>query len=206
MLIKKIGAYRNDASRVIVYFEDRSYITIDALEAERLKIKPGAELDAALIPELSEKSRAAAARTTAARLVGRVMMSRKTLLTKLADRGFNEEEAGSALEWLVSVGAMDDAEYGKMLVGYYRDRGFGVRRIREELRKRGLEREDIDELLEEPVDMQKEIIEYIKKRTYGHEVDRALINKITNALVRRGHSYSDIKEAFHADEIELGDE
>ena len=39
MRITKIDAYRNDLSRVIVYFEDRSFLTVDARRAEELKLK-----------------------------------------------------------------------------------------------------------------------------------------------------------------------
>lgn len=203
MIVKKIDAYRNDNSRVIVYFEDRSYITVDALEADRLGLKAGMELDDHILPALGEDSRSSAARATAARIVGRHSMSCKTLMEKLRDRGIAEADAAAALEWLCDLGIMDDLKYGDMLVRHYRAKGFGNRRIREELRQRGISREDMDTLLEEAVDMQDEILGYIKKRIRGKELDRSLASKIEGALVRRGHSFEEIRSAFHALEIEM---
>ena len=38
MRITKVDAYRNDLSRVIVYFEDRSFLTVDARRAEIMQM------------------------------------------------------------------------------------------------------------------------------------------------------------------------
>lgn len=203
MIVKKIDVYRNDNSRVIVYFEDRSYITVDAMEADQLGIKAGMELDETILSALSENSRRSAARTTAARIVGRHSLSCKTLMDKLRDRGITETDATAALDWLCELGIMNDLKYGDMLVRHYRMKGFGNRRIHEELRRHGISREDIDSLLEETVDMQDEILEYIKKRIRGKELDRRLTSKIEGALVRRGHSFEEIRSAFRVLEIEM---
>lgn len=196
MKISKIDAYRNDLSRVIVYFEDRSYITVDALKAEKLGLKTGMELDAASVSSLSEQSARSAARAAAARIVGRNSMSCMTLLKKLREKGVADDDAKEALNWLIDLGIMDDRQYGQILLAHYRSRGFGNRRIREEMRNRGIQREDIDALLTEEVDMQCEICAFIQKRARGQEIDEKLRAKITNALIRRGHSYEAISSAF----------
>ena len=108
MKISKIDAYRNDLSRVIVYFEDRSYITVDALKAEKLGLKTGMELDAASVSSLSEQSARSAARAAAARIVGRNSMSCMTLLKKLREKGVADDDAKEALNWLIDLGIMDD--------------------------------------------------------------------------------------------------
>lgn len=196
MRISKIDAYRNDLSRVIVYFEDRSYITVDALKAEKLGLKAGMELDAGSISELSQQSARSAARAAAARIVGRNSMSCATLLKKLREKGVADDDAQEALCWLIDLGIMDDRKYGEILLAHYRARGFGNRRIREEMRSRGIRREDVDALLTEEVDMQDEICAFIEKRARGQEIDEKLRAKITSALVRRGHSYEAISSAF----------
>ena len=202
MIIKKIDLYKNDHSRVIVYFEDRSYITIDARRAGELNLRPGMEISQEDLPELEADSRASAARATAARIIGRHSMSCATLLKKLCDKGFSEIEAKEALDWLCELGIMDDLQYGESIVSHYRARGMGNRRIREELRNRGISREDTDTLLQDPVDMQDEILDFIKKKVTNLPVDIKLRAKITNALVRRGHSYDAIYDAFRRFEQE----
>ena len=195
MIIRKIDVYRNDLSRVIIYFEDKSYITVDASRAARLNLKAGDDIGAETLSELSEESKRSAARATAARIVGRHSLSCATLLKKLRERGISDEDAWAALNWLIELGIMDDEQYAKTLLAHYRARGFGNRRIYEEMRNRGLSRETIDLVLDD-ADMHDEIIEFITKRAKGAELDDKLKGKITNALVRRGHSFEAINSAF----------
>lgn len=201
MIIRKVDAYRNDLSRVIVYFEDKSYITIDAERARNLNLKAGDDIGEAELCELSETSKKSAARACAARIVGRHSMSCATLLKKLRERGIGDEDAKDALNWLIDLKIMDDEQYAMDLLSYYRARGFGNRRIYEEMRNRGLSREIIEAALDDK-DMHSEILDFIKKRARDAEIDEKLRVKITNALIRRGHSYDAIKEAFY--EIEHG--
>lgn len=196
MRITKIDAYRNDLSRVIVYFEDRSFLTVDARRAEELKLKPGMELDDAMRDTLAGQSGKSRARELAARIVGRNSISCSMLLRKLRDRGATEDDAQAALDWLISLGIMDDMRYGEILVSHYRARGFGNRRIREELRARGVPREVSDTLLADEPDMRDDILAFIYKRAPGGYPEEKLRAKITAALVRRGHSYEAISAAF----------
>lgn len=196
MLIRKINAYKNDLSRVIVYFEDKSYITVSAETARSLNLKAGDNMDEATIKELTDEISGNVARATAARIVGRSNMSCATLLKKLKDKGISENDANDALSWLIELGIMDDEQYAKNLLAHYRARGFGNRRIYEEMRKRGIDREVIDGVIDD-ADMGDEILEFIEKKTRGIELDEKLRGKITNALIRRGHSYDDIKSAFN---------
>ena len=80
MRIKSVRAFRNDVSRVVVYFEDRTYITVDALEAKRLKLAPGMEIDEGQLPALSEESRRHAARVKAVQITGKRNLSRAELI------------------------------------------------------------------------------------------------------------------------------
>ncbi len=193
MIIRKINAYRNDLSRVIIYFEDKSYITVLAERAKNLKV--GDDISEKELVELSDSSRQSAARATAARIVGHSSMSCATLLKKLREKGVAESDANDALSWLIELGIMNDAEYAKMLLSHYRNRGFGNRRISEEMRKRGISREVIDEVLDD-CDMHNEILEFIKKKSHGAEIDEKQKAKIVNALIRQGHSYDAINTAF----------
>ena len=195
MVIRKVNSYRNDLSRVIIYFEDKSYVTVPAERARALDLKAGDVVDETLIEELSHEARGSAARATAARVVGRSAMSCATLLKKLREKGIDDESANAALSWLVDIGIMDDKAYAKNLLNHYRARGFGNRRIAEEMRIRGISHDIIDEIIDER-DMSDEILEYIEKKTRSAKLDDKLRVKITNALIRRGHSYDDIKKAL----------
>ena len=206
MKIAKIHAYRNDASRVIVYFTDRTYLTVDACEAERLHLKPGMELDATLLPALSEESRRNAARIKAVQITGKRSLSTGELKKKLLERGIAAPDADAAIAWMVELGALNDAEYAAMLVRHYRGRGFGTTRVREELRKRALKKEQIEEALSEPCDQSAEILKFLQQKTRGRMLTPDIKRKLTAALLRRGHGYEEIRAGFSALDVEIEEE
>ncbi len=205
MKITKISPCRTDRSRVMVYFEDWSYCKVDMLRAKALDLKPGAEIDAEILPELDEDSRRGKARETAARALGRRNMSSSELRRKLKDKGIGESDAEEAVQWAQDVGAVNDEAYAGMLLRHYRSKGFGDIRIRQELLRRGISDDMCKEILSERADMTEEILEFLRKKLKGSEPSPDDIRRLTAALQRRGHSFSDIRAAFSQLEIEMED-
>ncbi len=204
MRIKSIRAFRNDVSRVVVYFEDRTYLTVDALEAKRLKLAPGMEIDADQLPALSEESRRHAARVKAVQITGKRNLSRAELIKKLGEKGFSEEDSVSAAEWLGDLGVLDDTAYAEMLVRHYRAKGFGDLRVREELRRRGIEKDlAVSVLADAPQDTNDAVVTFLKQKLRGKELDEEMKRKLSAALMRRGFTWADIQSGFLA--IERGD-
>ncbi len=204
MRIKSIRPYRNDVSRVVVYFEDRSYITVDALEAKRLGLCDGMELTPDTLPALSEESRRHAARVKAARICGKKLYSKRELMKKLIDHGINEHDAKDAVAWMESLGAVDDIAYAGVLVRHYRAKGFGDMRIREELRARGIPKELAQSVLEEyKEDTFDPIRAFLEKKLRGRTPSDAEKRKLIAALQRRGFAYEEIQSVFSA--FERGD-
>ena len=71
------------------------------------------------------------------------------LCAKLVEKGAEPDEARAAVRYLVRVGFIDDARYAAMVVRHYAAKGYGVGRVREELRRRKLDRELWDAALAE---------------------------------------------------------
>ncbi|MBQ3055844.1 MAG: RecX family transcriptional regulator [Oscillospiraceae bacterium] len=204
MRIRSVRPFRNDVSRVVVYFEDRTYLTVDALEAKRLKLAPGMEIDAESLPALSEESRRHAARVKAVQIAGKRSLSRAELMRKLGEKGFSEEDSESAADWLCEMGVLDDTAYAEMLVRHYRAKGFGDLRVREELRRRGIERDLVATVLEENTqNPQDAIVTFLRQKLRGKELEEETKRKLAAALMRRGYTFADIQSGFSA--IERGD-
>ncbi len=205
MRITKISPCRTDKSRVMVYFEDRSFCKVDMLLARQLGLKPGDTVDGEILPALNEDTRRAKARETAARVLGKRNMSRAELNRKLGEKGISPEDAEYACRWAIEVGVIDDEAYAQMLMRHYRSKGFGNVRIRSELSRRGIDAGMISILLEEEVDMSAEIRDFIQKKLKGNRADPDTVRKVTAALMRRGHSYSQIRATFKSFEIDMED-
>ncbi|MDA8101194.1 MAG: regulatory protein RecX [Nitrospiraceae bacterium] len=75
--------------------------------------------------------------------------SRFEVEQKLRDREFPQEIIGSVIEHLLRLGYLDDAQFASQwAAGRVRTRGFGRRRIEQELRMRGIDRETVRDVLQ----------------------------------------------------------
>ena len=80
----------------------------------------------------------------AARLLAYRALSARALRDKLIAKGCAEEAADYAIAYLQAHGFQDDQKYAESTVRSYTRRGYGTLRIRQELRRRGVEREEAD--------------------------------------------------------------
>ena len=71
-------------------------------------------------------------------------LSAKMLRDKLIAKGHDEEAADYALAWLAERSLLSDAQFAESVVRSYTRRGYGAARIRQELQRRGISREDAD--------------------------------------------------------------
>ena len=77
------------------------------------------------------------ARKRALRLLEKRDYSRKMLIDKLTEKGASDEEAAEVADWLCETGVVNDARYAELVVRHYARKGYGRRRITEELYRRG---------------------------------------------------------------------
>ena len=71
-------------------------------------------------------------------------LSAKMLRGKLLAKGHDEEAADYALAWLTERSLLSDGQFAESVVRSYARRGYGAARIRQELSRRGISREDAD--------------------------------------------------------------
>ena len=91
---------------------------------------------------------------------------------------------------------IDDLETAKQLVRSACLRGYGAARIRQELSRRGISREDADAAMELFSPALPQMLSLLEKRLHGDLSDRKEVDKAVAALQRRGFSWSDIKNAL----------
>ena len=115
----------------------------------------------------------------------------------MLEKEIGEEDAAYAVARLIELGLLNDETYGQMIVEQCRAKGWGKRRIAQELKKKQLEADLIGLLLEdfEPdyEKMQKMIAAKLKGDPHP---DRAAIKKVSDSLARKGFGWSQIKQAL----------
>jgi len=120
------------------------------------------------------------------------------MFKRLTGKGETQENAGEAVRWLVELGYINDPAYAKLIVSHYSSKGYDAARIRDELYKRGIPRDLWDDKLAEldDDDMLDVALEFLRKKLRG-SLDKDDLRRASDALVRRGYSYSDAKSAIN---------
>ena len=105
------------------------------------------------------------AKKRALRLLERRDYSRKELILKLTEKGEPLEDAEAVADRMIELGVISDERYSRMLVRHYAAKGYGTCRIKQELYRHGI---------------------------HTDLWDQKDIKKATDALLRRGFSWSEI--------------
>ena len=135
------------------------------------------------------------AKKRALRLLERRDYSRKELILKLTEKGEPLEDAEAVADRMIELGVISDERYSRMLVRHYAAKGYGTCRIKQELYRHGIHTDLWEEAMEElpPPPSQEEIIDKLfRSKLRSSEPDQKEIKKATDALLRRGFSWSEI--------------
>ena len=135
------------------------------------------------------------AKKRALRLLERRDHSRKELILKLTEKGEPLEDAVAVADRMIELGVISDERYSRMLVRHYAAKGYGTCRIKQELYRHGIHTDLWEEAMEElpPPPSQDEIIDkLLRSKLRSSEPDQKEIKKATDALLRRGFSWSEI--------------
>ena len=118
--------------------------------------------------------------------------TRKELARKLRERRCPEEKAAELLDRFEEIGMVDDRAYALLYVDSKRD--FGLRRLRDELRARGVSHADIDgALAESEVDETGRALRLARQWKNQRGMTP---QKLDARLRRRGFSSATVGEAF----------
>ena len=108
----------------------------------------------------------------------------------------NQTEARYAGEWLEAIGALDDGAYAAALVRHCGDMGYGPRRAREKLREKGVPQELWDEALDELPPDGEQIDRFLQSKLHGRSPEDKEKKRLTDALLRRGVSWGEVRSAW----------
>ncbi len=196
MQVERVEPSRHKKGRILVFLDDGACLKITEQELLDFGLRPGDELDEDTLRRLKEAAGVSNTRAAAADLIGKRAMSRRDLERKLQEKGANEAEARYAAEWLEAIGALNDAEYAAALARHYSGRGYGPARVREKLYEKGIPRELWEDALEQIPENDGQIDAFLTGKLRGREPDEKEKRRLTNALLRRGYPWGDIKAAW----------
>ena len=197
MRIERIEASKHKRGRVLVFLEDGACLKITEQELLDFGLRAGDELDKPTLDRLKEAAGVSNVKATAADLIGKRAMSRRDLERKLQEKGASEAEARYAAEWLEAIGAINDADYAALLVRHCAQLGYGPARIRDKLYEKSVPRELWEDALDTLPDQSEDVDRFLRSKLRGELPDEKEKKRLTDALLRRGFSWGDVRAAWN---------
>ena len=197
MRIDRIEASKHKRGRVLVFLEDGACLKITEQELLDFGLRAGDELDKPTLDRLQEDAGGSNVKATAADRIGKRAMSRRDLERKLQEKGASEAEARYAAEWLEAIGAINDADYAALLVRHCAQLGYGPARIRDKLYEKGVPRELWEDALDTLPDQSEDVDRFLRSKLRGELPDEKEKKRLTDALLRRGFSWGDVRAAWN---------
>ena len=203
MRITKLLPSQRIQGRWLCHLEDGTILRVTENEVACFGLYSGMELTEELREQLAEAVRRGEVKEKALRRLSGRPMSRKELVDKLTARPRDKEKepipeelAEEAADRLEELGYLNDAEYARTVARHYAAKGYGERKLRDELWKRGVPREYWDQALEEVQDPTDAMDAFIRRKLMGRTADRETLGKLSAALARRGYRWEDIRAAL----------
>ena len=100
------------------------------------------------------------------------------------------------MDWLKDLDLLDDRRAAETIVSQGIAKGYGEARLRQMLYEKGVPRELWQEALEELPPPYEGIRAFLVKRFRGKAPDQQACKRATDALLRRGHKWSDIRRVM----------
>ena len=196
MVIQDLKPSKRVPGRWLAALEDGSILRLGEAQVADFALYAGMELTEEQAQALLEAARRDGLKEKALELLSRKPLSRRELEQKLEQWGAEAESRDALCGRLEELGYLDDAAYARRVVSHFSARGFGVKKLRDELYRRGVPRELWDEALEGAEDPAEAIDAFLARKLAGKEADRRELQKVSAALARRGYGWSDISDAL----------
>lgn len=196
MTISKLAPSKRVEGRWLAFLEDGTILRVGENEVIDFALYAGKELSEDEAARLMESARRSGLKEKTLDLLSRKPLSRKELERKLQEWDAGEEEATAICDRMEELGYLNDAAYAQRVVRHYSGKGYGVKKLRDELYRRGVPRELWDEALLQAEDPADAIDAFVAKKLAGKPPDRKELKKVSDALARRGYSWSEISTAL----------
>ena len=222
MRIEKLEPSKHKEGRWLVWLEDASLVRVGEGDVVSLGLYAGKELTDGEGEALTAAGERSKLMERAVGLLSLRPMSRKELLDKLCapprqkkekwpyDKLYGEasltmtnsqkealrEAAQGVADRLTDLGLLNDEEYARTVARHYAAKGYGPKKIRDELYRRGVPREYWEGALGEREPDERQIDKLVRQKLRGAEPTRENLKKVSGYLARRGYGWDEISGAL----------
>lgn len=195
MRIDAIKSEPDRAGRYWVTFSDGSRLGLYRQTVEDYALYAGRELSQKEWVSLQESMGQMSAKMRAVRIVAASAVSKKDLQQRLVQKGEDPQQAVEAVAWMEQMHLVDDAETARQIVSRCAYKGYGIARAKQALYEKKIPKKYWNEALADYPDQTECILSFLRSKL-DDTTDQKQIKKAIDALLRRGHSYSEIRTAM----------
>ena len=206
MVIQELKPSKRVEGRWLAVLEDGSILRVGEKEVIDFALYTGKELTDGEAEALQASLRRGGLKEKALALLACKPQSRRELERKLKEWEASEEESAAICDRMEELGYLNDASYAALVVRHYCAKGFGEKKLRDELYRRGVPRDLWDGALAQAADPAESIDAFLAGRLAGKTPDRKELSKVSAALLRRGYAWPDVKDALRRFGADVEDE
>ena len=205
MRIDKIADRPDRSQRYAVTFSDGSVMRLYRQTVEDFGLYTGLEMDDDSFKALKAAAGKVSAKMRAVRIVTATGVSKADLERRLVQKGEDPSNAREAVAWMSELNLVDDRQTAAQIVARCAAKGYGVERAKQALYEKRIPRNYWDDALEAYPEQSQFIRTYLETKL-DNPADRAAVRKVVDALLRRGHRYSEIRSALNEMRVDAPDE
>ena len=155
----------------------------------------GKELTEEDMKQLRKAAGEMSAKMRAVRIVSASSVSKRDLEYRLVQKGEDPKQAKQAVAWMSELNLLDDAKTAEQIVQKCIHKGYGLSRAKQALYEKRIPKELWETALADYPDQTDKILEFLRSRL-DETSDERDVRRTTDALLRRGHSYQEIRKAM----------
>ena len=196
------------SGRFWLTFEDGSRICLYRQTVEDFGLFTGKDLTEEQLLQLQDAKGSMSAKMRAVRIVAASAVSKQDLQQRLVQKGENPDDAAEAVAWMEEMALLDDAETARQIVSRCIAKGYGLQRAKQALYEKKIPKKYWDAVLEDYPQQNEYILRFLQSKLTDPN-DPKQVKKAVDALLRRGHSYLQIRsglQSFSVDPDEFPEE
>ena len=195
MRVDSLASRPDRAGRYTLRFEDGSSLRLYRQTVEDFGLYTGMELEEGELAALRKAAGEMSAKMRAVRIVSASSVSKSDLQHRLIQKGEDPDQAADAVAWMEELKLVDDRQTAQQVVSRCAAKGYGIARAKQALYEKRIPREYWEEALEDYPDQTEKIVDFLRSRLDG-DADQKDVKRAVDALLRRGHSYGQIRHAL----------
>ena len=204
MRIDTLSPKADRAGRYLVTFSDGSTMRLYRQTVEDFGLYTGLEMSQEEISRLRNAAGQMSAKMRAVRIVAASNVSKTDLEQRLIRKGESAAQAREAVQWMENLNLVDDRVTAEQIVQRCIRQGYGKARAKQALYEKQIPRDLWEEVLADYPDQTDSITQFLRSRL-GDSWDERDLKRAMDALVRRGHNYSQIRQGLRNLELDMDD-